>query len=247
MRPEFGRPATGTGTDHEHPGHDGDRPDRDDNLGRGARRERVLSHIRRNSHRMSERELAARVAAGDDRSPEEVPEDEIRDLHVALRHVDLPKAAEVGLVEWDPLAGTVEPAADPDAEAPLGELESRLLYADGWDGEATVTRKDRRRAALDALAAAGDELSVETLAARVAADEGGDPTERDVEAIATVLHHRHLPRLGDLGLVDYDPRERRVALREDAALRDGAALDRRDGPPAPPDSGPDLLTNPDDR
>ena len=44
----------------------------------------------------------------------------------------------------------------------------------------------------------------------------GDRTER----IEQELHHRHLPKLADAGLVEYDPKERAIAPTERTAAAD---------------------------
>lgn len=71
---------------------------------------------------------------------------------------------------------------------------------------------ERRRRALDALAGRSTTVDLETLATEVAARAaeagavGGESTDR----VALTLHHAHLPRLDDAGVVDYDPERRRI-------------------------------------
>lgn len=67
---------------------------------------------------------------------------------------------------------------------------------------------DRRRYALDALAEYDDPVDLEELAEAVAAREDDlDESEPSVRsAMATALHHIHLPKLADAGVVEYDPR-----------------------------------------
>lgn len=56
----------------------------------------------------------------------------------------------------------------------------------------------RRRHALYELRDADGAMAVESLADAVADDAG--------EQVVVSLHHQHLPRLADVGLVDYDAR-----------------------------------------
>lgn len=186
----------------------------DDDSGPGSRRRRILEHLRQQSERVSESELAARIAAderweraesgGDHETDADADDEKVRDLQVVLRHVDLPKAAAAGMIEWDAESGTVQPAEVPE----VGETEARQLVADGWDDEAAVSQRDLRRTAVAALREAGGELSVGDLATEVAAHETGDdvaPVAADADEVGVALHHRVLPKLEESGLVEYDP------------------------------------------
>lgn len=175
-----------------------------------SRRRRLLDHLRGRSDPVSEGELAARIAAGDREPSEEVPDDEVRAVHVALRHVDLPRVSDAGLVSWDESTGTLEPVEDPD----LSETEVRQLFADGWDDAAAVSRYERRRAAIAVLRETSGDVQVNDVAAEVAAHETEDevaPSASDVDEVGVALHHRHLPKLQEANLVEYDPVEGTVA------------------------------------
>jgi hypothetical protein len=68
---------------------------------------------------------------------------------------------------------------------------------------------ERRRVTLEVLAAAPIPIDVRELAAAVAVRES-DGTG-DVDRVATALHHCHLPKMRDMGILDYDPETTRVA------------------------------------
>lgn len=69
-----------------------------------------------------------------------------------------------------------------------------------------VLGNPQRRSVLQELASlAGDEVSFETLADRVAQRE---PLDRD--RVASDLHHIHLPKLADLGVITYDVNSQRI-------------------------------------
>lgn len=185
-------------------------PSRTDDRGTSSRRRRILEHVRGRSEPVKEGELAARIAANDPDSTadstEDVSDEQVRDVEIALRHVDLPKAEAAGLVTWDESEGVVEPAADAD----LTETEARQLFADGWNDATAVSRHERRQAALTVLRDVEGEVSLSDLAAEVADHESDTdvaPSASDVDDAEAALHHRHLPRLADAGLVEYDSTE----------------------------------------
>lgn len=71
---------------------------------------------------------------------------------------------------------------------------------------------ERRRTTLDVVAESTAPVELEDLAATVAARETGRDVvdEEAVERVARSLHHSHLPKMDDLGVIDYDPDAARV-------------------------------------
>ncbi|MBV0902795.1 hypothetical protein KTS37_13455 [Halomicroarcula salina] len=71
---------------------------------------------------------------------------------------------------------------------------------------------ERRQTALSVLSETRCPVELEELAAAVAARESdSDDAESDrVATVATALHHNHLPRMADMGVVSYDPESGRV-------------------------------------
>lgn len=86
--------------------------------------------------------------------------------------------------------------AEPEAVTSPTELVDSVL---GELGDA------RRRELLRRLDEQGTPLSTAELASQV----GGDGTSATIE-----LHHRHLPKLAQSGLVDYDPEAKRASVTE---------------------------------
>jgi hypothetical protein len=78
-----------------------------------------------------------------------------------------------------------------------------------------VLRNGRRRLAIRSLREEGD-MNVRELSEEVAARETGeDPPPRDKrQSVYVSLHQTHLPKLDELGIVDYDNDSKRVALRD---------------------------------
>ena len=71
---------------------------------------------------------------------------------------------------------------------------------------------NRRRVLLDVVEDRSMPVSLDTLAAAVGEAEGdaaGLGTEA-IDLIAITLHHNHLPRLADAGVLDYDPTSNHV-------------------------------------
>lgn len=72
----------------------------------------------------------------------------------------------------------------------------------------------RRRLTLDVLAGTATAVDLEAVAAAVATRDGIDPSEEtEIERVAIELHHVHLPKMADLGVIDYDPEFRIVEPR----------------------------------
>ena len=85
----------------------------------------------------------------------------------------------------------------------------------------------RRRSVCKVLAAADREfLSLEELSERVTANGENRPSDSaDVRPVRVELHHVHLPKLDEAGLLEYDHRVHTVYYEKDPvveALADGA-------------------------
>lgn len=79
--------------------------------------------------------------------------------------------------------------------------------------------KERRRHALDCLARLDERVSVTRLAAEVAAMEQEIQPESvsaaDQHRVHVALHHVHLPKLADYGVIEYDTDRELVRLADD--------------------------------
>ena len=83
-----------------------------------------------------------------------------------------------------------------------------------------VLASDRRRTVLAALTDTVGPIELDCLAARVAEaepDGSGDPGDDTRRTVAVSLHHVHLPKLVEAGLLRYDYDSRWVAPGTDAA------------------------------
>mgnify|MGYP000041242975 FL=1 len=82
-----------------------------------------------------------------------------------------------------------------------------------------VLRNDRRRLVLERLRAGPGSETVADLAERIGAVEAGEsPPPRNVrQSVYVSLHQTHLPKLDELGIVEYDPDSKTVAIADKAA------------------------------
>lgn len=69
-----------------------------------------------------------------------------------------------------------------------------------------LLRVERRRLALEMLDGTLTKVDLEDLAVSIATREAAHDTPDDaaIECVLIELHHNHLPRLADAGLIDYD-------------------------------------------
>jgi predicted transcriptional regulator len=81
-----------------------------------------------------------------------------------------------------------------------------------------VLRNDRRRLVIEHLQETVDGESVRELSERIAAAESGEsPPPRNVrQSVYVSLHQTHLPKLDDLGIVEYDADSKHVRLSDTA-------------------------------
>ncbi|MEF8799478.1 MAG: hypothetical protein V5A56_00360 [Halolamina sp.] len=117
------------------------------------------------------------------------------------------------------------------ASAP-SKLEKDLLF--------DLLQNNRRRAVLRTLDEEG-ELTLSELAEMIAAEENdahpSGVSESARRSVYISLYQRHVPKLAEHGIVDYDRDESTVALREPASqLLAHIYLDEESGESQPPDS-----------
>jgi DNA-binding transcriptional ArsR family regulator len=89
--------------------------------------------------------------------------------------------------------------------------------ADSTDDTLRLLADERRRTALRFLIEGDGPTTVDEVAERVAADAGDD---RPVERVRVDLHHTHLPKMDEAGVVDYDARRGTVRYRQRAAVEE---------------------------
>lgn len=180
-----------------------------------SRRRRVtLSVLGSRSDPLPVDELVARVADRTADGSDPTPRERVRAL---LHHVDLPKLAEAGFVARHD--GAVELADHPVLADPVVEqaLDSPLSE-DRLDAVFAALADARRQRVLRVLREMGHALAPREIAILVAAREADtSPQNVPVEAVDPVhaaIHHVHLPKLDEAGLVE---------RRDDGTVTDDAS------------------------
>jgi predicted transcriptional regulator len=164
------------------------------------------------------RELAERVVAErEDVEPSAVPDGAIQTAVISLRHNHLQQLAESGLVDLYDNAQTLETALS----ASIDPARVTYLLATGegqWDELGVILSDPRRERIASLLASAEDRtLSLSELARAITALERGTGRPEDestVQSTQVSIHHVHLPKLENTGLVEYDSEEGSVFLEE---------------------------------
>ena len=189
-----------------------------------GRRRRTLEILRDRTGFLDEDELATNLAATETgKRLFEVTKEEFRETLVSLRHTHLPALADANLVEWDDRSGVVSATDHPVHDDPKF---ARILNveADDWDEVLGNLADGRRRIVLSAISAADGAVDREALARSVAAREHGvsevEVPPRDARDVLVSLHHVHLPKLDEAGLVEYDRETETVAYAGHPELDD---------------------------
>lgn len=142
-----------------------------------------------------------------------------QDIFPSIRQHHLPKMAEVGLVKYDLNEGTVKRGEHfSDVEPYLNTPNEPFSGALDRDELFTALKSRRRRYVLQMLLDEGSNVNLSDLAERVAALEH----DKDISSLKSderkrvyiALYQTHLPKLEQLGLVNYNQNRGVVSLRE---------------------------------
>ena len=169
------------------------------------RRRILLSVLRDRKGAISEWDLAAEVATRETGGNPDAGE--IDRVRTTLVHAHLPKLERADMIRRGP-DGRIALAADSPVRTP--RFQMLLRTAGSWDIDILSDR--RRREILSVLAESRGQLELEELAGLLTPEEREDSVEEDDE-MRISLHHVHLPKLANAGIVEYDP-ERRTIVYE---------------------------------
>lgn len=169
------------------------------------RRRRVLRIIM-NGVNTAVEDVATQLVAQETETPIlDVARPDVEEALHELTALHLPRLTDVGLVDRED--GTVEVTDHPALRDPKIE---RLLEPDTheWDDVLHCLANEYRRVTLTSLTRNGGVMQRRRLAVEVSVMVHGD--DDDVERVLQQLHHVHLPKLADAGIVSYDVDEKRV-------------------------------------
>lgn len=163
----------------------------------------LLRVLRSHAGWLTEGRLAAKLVAA---IPGKDEQADGRGLRVKLRHTHLPKLADRDLLAWNEGEGVVR-RTETTAAVVDRFADAMEIVADTADLSARSLADERRREILALLGAEPGPLSRAQLARAIATDDG----RHSVTDLSIALHHKHLPKLEDSGLVEYDPEAETVA------------------------------------
>ncbi|ELY58772.1 DUF7344 domain-containing protein [Natronolimnohabitans innermongolicus] len=178
---------------------------------RHPRRIRVLEILGTHRTRLSLAELTTAII---ERETGGVSTGKARhEIRTSLVHNHLPRLADAGLLEFDADTG-----AELVDESPVhpADLSGLLDLCAGPDGQAlleAIVHPVRIRI-VSMLSAATNPVSVDQFAAKLAASSVDSLT--DAERAKLKLHHAHLPRLADAGILEFDADSGLVVADEQA-------------------------------
>ena len=181
------------------------------------RRRRVL-RVLRNEGRTSLEDVATRLVAQETGTALlDVTRSDVEKVLGELAALHLPRLTEVGLVDRQDrtVAITEHPALQDPKVEPLLEPDTPE-----WDTVLDCLANEYRRVTLTTLIRNGRMMRRRQLAAEVAAMVHGDDDDDVVESVLHDLHHRHLPKLAEAGLVWYDIDEEMVGYEGHHNLND---------------------------
>jgi len=162
-----------------------------------SRQRRLLSILLDTTGPVGIDELAARLAATEAETAARGR------LRVDLYHRCLPKLEEIGWIEWEPSAGVTAESL-PFGDGPLPALDA--LDDRFWTAVGVLLGCPRRRELLSTIAEQRHQLTVEELTAALADRTTWSAYEEEA-TIHVILRHIDLPKLADVGLIEYDPDE----------------------------------------
>lgn len=159
---------------------------------------RIVEILHEGSETVSVRDLARQLLTASSESSTTDAES----LRVRLHHVHLPKLAESDFVDWDRKEGTVSATEHPVYDS---DDVSEVTVTGSGDSPVQAIRDDRRREILAIVEFENGSVTRESLARRLARRESDElPPKSLVEDIEVRLHHVHLPKLVQAGILEYD-------------------------------------------
>jgi len=168
----------------------------------------LLTILYQSTTPLTRRDLAVQLSAGEqDKPPSAVTDTERTQLSVALQHHYLPKLEQIGLIRQH--SEGVVPTERLSRANPA--LLSPALKDASWDVLAVVLAYPCRQRIVSMVTTQRGPLELEAIATELATDASAKPCcHGDMPQRKLLLHHRDLPALDDVGLIDYNSEEQTV-------------------------------------
>lgn len=188
----------------------------------------ILQILQNRTKPVTDMEVATHLAAkNQEKRLIDVTEEEIQSYCTDLRHTYFPALEDAGLIKWDITANTVTTSDHPALQNPKF---TRVIETEwkGWDEILASLAHKRRRIILSVLAEYERPLSRVALAREIAAHETENEqsvASATIDNLCLSLHHFHLPKLVDAGLVEYDARSGAVSYRSHPLLENETWFD----------------------
>jgi hypothetical protein len=115
------------------------------------------------------------------------------------------------------MAETDRTEASERVEASTGNEESSAVELTTSERHTLLASEQRRRVGA-VLAGRSEPIALAELVEQTLADDAGDGDAADetVDRLTAKLHHLHLPKMAECGVLDYDAEENVVTPRDDA-------------------------------
>lgn len=180
------------------------------------RRRTILRILKRVTATSPEGLATHLVAEESDKSLGDVPPAEAEQARLSIKHAHLPQLIDVGLLTRED--GVVTTTRHPALHDP--KLDAMITTeAPGWDRVLATLADEERRVMLSALYRNEGPMNRIELATEVAETVHADgETDVAVDVVITNMHHVHLPKLEEAGLVTYDDGDRSVTFEGHPAL-----------------------------
>lgn len=195
------------------------------------RQRRVLSILLDRSHPMTERDLSVQLTARETGTdPPDISEEAHQSIHVDLHHQCLPKLESggwikrhhEGIIAAEPLSVRDEDSSQPNLHDPDHPP---------WEAVGALLARPQRQDLVSIVAGRRDYLTLEELATGLTERSYASwPAEQrdDEPTLRRTLHHVDLPKLAEVGLIEYDPDEKTITrTRTLEALVNRTALDNQ--------------------
>nr|WP_227380346.1 hypothetical protein [Haladaptatus halobius] len=162
---------------------------------------------------MTERDLAVQLTAQEtEQSPSDLTEEDYQQIQMTLYHYCLPKLEATGWIERQP-EGIIatERLFFEQTELSLPDIDDPDLPS--WEALAPLLARPRRQHVASIIADYNQSLTLDELGTALttsdhttweAEDGGNEPT------LLVTLHHVDLPKLEEVGLIEYDSDEKTI-------------------------------------